>query len=83
MRKMFPLLAVAVLFVTIFLGGFAGPILPPVVWLLLKCAIVFSLFMICILLMCGGRRIDACACVRNLLGTGVSHACGKRRAVAC
>ena len=38
-------LAVAILFVTIFLGGFAGPVLPPVVWLLIKCALVFSLFM--------------------------------------
>ena len=38
-------LAVAILFVTIFLGGFAGPVLPPVLWLLIKCALVFSLFM--------------------------------------
>lgn len=38
-------LAVAVLFATFFLGGFAGPILPPVIWLLLKCALVFSVFM--------------------------------------
>ena len=38
-------LAVAFMFCTLFLGGYAGPILPPYVWLLLKAAAVFTLFM--------------------------------------
>jgi NADH-quinone oxidoreductase subunit H len=38
-------LAVAFMFCTLFLGGYAGPILPPYVWLLLKAAVVFSIFM--------------------------------------
>lgn len=38
-------LAVAFMFATLFLGGYAGPILPPYVWLLLKAAAVFTVFM--------------------------------------
>lgn len=38
-------LAVAFVFSTLFLGGYAGPILPPYVWLLLKAALVFTIFM--------------------------------------
>jgi NADH-quinone oxidoreductase subunit H len=38
-------LAVAFMFATLFLGGYAGPILPPYIWLLLKAAAVFSIFM--------------------------------------
>ncbi|MCS7055689.1 MAG: NADH-quinone oxidoreductase subunit NuoH [Thermoflexales bacterium] len=38
-------LAVAFVFSTLFLGGYAGPILPPYVWLLLKAAAVFFVFM--------------------------------------
>jgi len=38
-------LAVAFMFSTLFLGGYAGPILPPYVWLLLKAGAVFTLFM--------------------------------------
>jgi NADH-quinone oxidoreductase subunit H len=38
-------LAVAFMFATLFLGGYAGPILPPYVWLLLKAAAVFTIFM--------------------------------------
>jgi NADH-quinone oxidoreductase subunit H len=38
-------LAVAFVFSTLFLGGFAGPILPPYIWLLLKAGAVFTIFM--------------------------------------
>jgi NADH-quinone oxidoreductase subunit H len=38
-------LAVAFMFAVLFLGGYAGPILPPYVWLLLKAAAVFTIFM--------------------------------------
>ncbi|MCS7088341.1 MAG: NADH-quinone oxidoreductase subunit NuoH [Thermoflexales bacterium] len=38
-------LAVAFIFSTLFLGGYAGPILPPYVWILLKAALVFFVFM--------------------------------------
>ena len=38
-------LAVSIMFTVLFLGGYAGPILPPYVWLLLKVAAVFSLLM--------------------------------------
>jgi NADH-quinone oxidoreductase subunit H len=38
-------LAVAFMFATLFLGGYAGPALPPYVWLLLKAAAVFSVLM--------------------------------------
>ena len=38
-------LAVSFVFSTLFLGGYAGPILPPYVWILLKAALVFFVFM--------------------------------------
>ena len=38
-------LAVAFVFSTFFLGGYAGPVLPPYIWLLLKAAAVFFIFM--------------------------------------
>ncbi len=38
-------LAVAFVFSTLFLGGYAGPLLPPYIWLLLKAAAVFFVFM--------------------------------------
>ena len=38
-------LAIAVLFSTLFLGGYSGPILSPILWLLIKCAVIFSIFM--------------------------------------
>ncbi|BCX03435.1 MAG: NADH-quinone oxidoreductase subunit H [Candidatus Roseilinea sp.] len=38
-------LAVAFVFSTLFLGGYAGPVLPPYIWLLLKAAAVFTIFM--------------------------------------
>ncbi len=38
-------LAVAFMFTVLFLGGYAGPILPPYVWMLLKAAAVFTVFM--------------------------------------
>ncbi len=38
-------LAVAFVFSTLFLGGYAGPVLPPYIWLLLKAAVVFFIFM--------------------------------------
>jgi NADH-quinone oxidoreductase subunit H len=38
-------LAVAFVFSTLFLGGYAGPVLPPYIWLLLKAAAVFFVFM--------------------------------------
>jgi len=38
-------LAVAFVFSTFFLGGYAGPILPPYIWLLLKAAFIFFIFM--------------------------------------
>lgn len=38
-------LAVSFIFATLFLGGYAGPILPPYIWLLLKAALVFSILM--------------------------------------
>ncbi len=38
-------LAVSIMFTVLFLGGYAGPILPPYVWLLLKVAAVFTLLM--------------------------------------
>ena len=38
-------LAVAFMFATLFLGGYAGPVLPPYVWLLLKAAVVFTILM--------------------------------------
>lgn len=38
-------LAVAFVFSTLFLGGYAGPLLPPYIWLLLKAAVVFFIFM--------------------------------------
>ncbi len=38
-------LAVAFVFATLFLGGYAGPVLPPYIWLLLKAAVVFTIFM--------------------------------------
>lgn len=38
-------LAVAFMFAVLFLGGYAGPILPPYIWLLLKAAAVFTVFM--------------------------------------
>lgn len=38
-------IAVAALFSTIFLGGYAGPILPPYIWLLLKTLVMMSIFM--------------------------------------
>lgn len=38
-------LAVAFMFATLFLGGYAGPILPPYIWLLIKAAAVFTVFM--------------------------------------
>ena len=38
-------LAVAFVFSTFFLGGYAGPVLPPYIWLLLKAAVVFFIFM--------------------------------------
>ncbi len=38
-------LAVAFMFTVLFLGGYAGPILPPYVWMLLKAAAVFTIFM--------------------------------------
>jgi len=38
-------LAVAFMFCVLFLGGYAGPILPPYIWLLLKAAVVFTIFM--------------------------------------
>lgn len=37
-------LAVSFVFSTLFLGGYAGPILPPYVWLLLKAALIFTIF---------------------------------------
>ncbi|MFN3706077.1 MAG: NADH-quinone oxidoreductase subunit NuoH [Thermoflexales bacterium] len=38
-------LAVSFVFATLFLGGYAGPILPPYIWLLLKAALVFFVLM--------------------------------------
>ena len=38
-------IAVAALFSTIFLGCYAGPILPPYIWLLLKTLVMMSIFM--------------------------------------
>ena len=38
-------LAVSIMFTVLFMGGYAGPILPPYVWLLLKVAAVFTLLM--------------------------------------
>ncbi|GIV84098.1 MAG: NADH-quinone oxidoreductase subunit H [Candidatus Roseilinea sp.] len=38
-------LAVAFVFSTLFLGGYAGPVLPPYIWLMLKAAVVFFIFM--------------------------------------
>ena len=38
-------LAVSLMFTVLFLGGYAGPVLPPYVWLLLKTAAVFTLLM--------------------------------------
>ena len=38
-------LAIAVLFSTLFLGGYSGPFFSSIVWLLLKCAVIFSIFM--------------------------------------
>jgi NADH-quinone oxidoreductase subunit H len=38
-------LAVAIIFATLFLGGYAGPVLPPIVWLLIKVAAIFTIFM--------------------------------------
>jgi len=38
-------LAVSIVFATLFLGGYAGPILPPYLWLAIKTAGVFFIFM--------------------------------------
>jgi NADH-quinone oxidoreductase subunit H len=38
-------LAVSIMFATLFLGGFAGPLLPPYVWLFLKTGLVFFVLM--------------------------------------
>ncbi|MCS6773533.1 MAG: NADH-quinone oxidoreductase subunit NuoH [Anaerolineae bacterium] len=38
-------LAVSLVFTVLFLGGYAGPILPPYVWMLLKAAVVIFIFM--------------------------------------
>ncbi|MCS7060468.1 MAG: NADH-quinone oxidoreductase subunit NuoH [Anaerolineae bacterium] len=38
-------LAVSIVFVILFLGGYAGPILPSYIWLLIKTALVFFVFM--------------------------------------
>lgn len=38
-------LAVSIMFAVLFLGGYAGPVLPPYVWLLLKTAAVFTVLM--------------------------------------
>jgi NADH-quinone oxidoreductase subunit H len=38
-------LAVSIMFTVLFLGGYAGPILPPYIWLLLKVAGVFTILM--------------------------------------
>ncbi|NJM40835.1 MAG: NADH-quinone oxidoreductase subunit H, partial [Anaerolineae bacterium] len=38
-------LAIAVLFATLFLGGYSGPFFSSILWLLLKCAVIFSIFM--------------------------------------
>ncbi len=38
-------LAVSIMFTVLFMGGYAGPILPPYVWLLLKVAAVFTILM--------------------------------------
>ena len=38
-------LAVSLMFTVLFLGGYAGPVLPPYVWLLVKTAGVFAILM--------------------------------------
>ena len=38
-------LAVSLMFSVLFLGGYAGPVLPPYIWLLLKVALVFGILM--------------------------------------
>ncbi|MCL4507500.1 MAG: NADH-quinone oxidoreductase subunit NuoH [Chloroflexi bacterium] len=38
-------LAVSIMFAVLFLGGYAGPVLPPYIWLLLKAAAVFTVLM--------------------------------------
>jgi NADH-quinone oxidoreductase subunit H len=38
-------LAVSFLFAVLFLGGYAGPVLPPYIWLLIKMALVFFVLM--------------------------------------
>jgi NADH-quinone oxidoreductase subunit H len=38
-------LAVSIMFATLFLGGYAGPILPPYIWLVVKAGAVFAILM--------------------------------------
>jgi NADH-quinone oxidoreductase subunit H len=38
-------MAVSFMFAVLFLGGYAGPVLPPYIWLLLKVALVFTVLM--------------------------------------
>ncbi len=38
-------LAVSIMFATLFLGGYAGPVLPPYLWLIIKAGLVFFVLM--------------------------------------